>query len=189
MKPPPLAALLLAAAWEEGILWHTSLESTEETNNMNNPQQDKGKRGDRTRGIPGLCLLSVQPRPLCPQTRFHQCRSRFPEIISDIYVRKRSSSHVSSFPILNIDIPDKINEPIDAKGCVSGYFWRSWLFVQLYFPPFWQYVCEFQTSLTVNQHSVIDETVLHEEGRLFRKSGIVSTVFSQEERLWYLWLF
>lgn len=39
-------------------------------------------------------------------------------VISDIHVRRRTSSHASSFPGLKIDIPQK-KEPIDARG---GYF-------------------------------------------------------------------
>lgn len=44
--------------------------------------------------------------------------SRVAKFISDIHVRKRTSSHASSFPGLKIDIPQK-KEPIDARG---GYF-------------------------------------------------------------------
>lgn len=61
-------------------------------------------------------LLSSNQFPSMPQPV-----PRVIKIISDIHVRKRSSSHLNSFTILNIGIPHK-KEPIDARGYICGYF-------------------------------------------------------------------
>lgn len=68
------------------------------------------------------CLLSLNQFPWRPQPV-----PRVPGIISDIHVRKRRSSRVSSFAALKIEKPNK-KGPIDARGCIRGYFWQSWLF-------------------------------------------------------------
>lgn len=61
-------------------------------------------------------LLSSNQFPSMPQPI-----PRVIKIISEIHVRKRSSSHVNSFTALKIDIPHK-KEPIDARGYIWGYF-------------------------------------------------------------------
>lgn len=75
----------------------------------------------RRRLILGLCVCFLSGAFLLSSNQFPsvlELVSRVTKIISDIHVRKRSSSHVSSFPVLKIEIPDK-KEPIDARG---GYF-------------------------------------------------------------------
>lgn len=81
----------------------------------------------KRRPILGLCVCFLSGAFLLSSNQLPSMLkpvSGVAKIISVIHVRKRTSSHPSSFPSLKIDIPQK-KEPIDARGC---YFWQAWLF-------------------------------------------------------------
>lgn len=144
----------------------------------------RGSSCKRSRAIPllrlrGACsLLSSNQFPSVPELV-----PRVTKIISKIHVRKRSSSHVSSFTVLKTDTKKK-----RANWRKRFYLWLFLsllvIFLTFLFPT--DNICEFHTSFTINQHSTRDEMLCIKKGRAGRTSGIVSTVFFQRRKAFKL---
>lgn len=101
-------------------------------------------------------LLSSNQFPPVPQPV-----PRVTEIISDIHVRKRRSSHVSSFSKNRHSQPQK-KKANWRKRFYLGLFLTLLIIFLALLSPYWQYLCEFQTSFYYKPTQHDRWNVMHE---------------------------